>query len=192
MVTPASEPPGVHFIQGDYMASDTVPSTTTVAFLIAQTAGNLNVVVVGWRGAYTVFVADSAKNTYVLAVGPTTFSSWTQSIYYAKNIAGATSNSVTVTFTQKTQAPISLIAADVRIAEYSGLNATSPLDVVAAAGGTGTTADSGFATTTNQNDVLVGAGMADGVISGAGSNYILRVIPIKRRRWLTRGRADHL
>jgi hypothetical protein len=132
MVTPASQPPGVHFIQGDYLASDTVPSTTTVAFLIAQTAGNLNLVVVGWRGAY------------------------------------------------------------VRIAEYSGLNATSPLDVVAAAGGTGTTADSGFATTTNQNDVLVGAGMADGVISGAGSNYILRVIPIKRRRWLTPGRADHL
>jgi len=178
MVTPAQQPAGVHFIQGDYLATDSVPSSATVAFPIAQTAGNLNVVVVGWRGSYNISVTDSASNTYVLAVGPTAFSSWTQSIYYAKNISSATSNSVTVTFTQRTQGPITQIAADVRIAEYSGLNTTSPLDVVAAAGGTSTTADSGFATTTNQNDLLVGAGMADGVISGAGSNYTLRVIPV--------------
>src|SRR6266496_3642848 len=178
MVTPAAQSPGVHFIQGDYLASDSVPSSATVAFPIAQTAGNLNVVVVGWRGSYNVALADSASNTYVLAVGPTAFSPWTQSIYYAKNISGATSNSVTATFTPKTQSPITQIAADVRIAEYSGLNSTSPVDVVKAAGGTSTTADSGFATTTNQNDVLVGAGMEDGVISGAGSNYTLRVIPV--------------
>jgi RHS repeat-associated protein len=178
MVTPAPQPPGVHFIQGDYLATDSVPSSATVAFPIAQTAGNLNIVVVGWRGSYNVSVADSASNTYVLAVGPTQFSPWRQAIYYAKNIVGANSNSVTVTFTSQGQGPISQIAADVRIAEYSGLNATSPLDVVAAAGGTSTTADSGFATTTNQNDLLVGAGMADGAISGAGVNYTLRVIPI--------------
>jgi RHS repeat-associated protein len=178
MVTPAPQPPGVHFIQGDYLATDSVPSSATVAFPIAQTAGNLNLVVVGWRGSYNVSVADSASNTYVLAVGPTQFSPWRQAIYYAKNIVGANSNSATVTFTSQGQGPISQIAADVRIAEYSGLNTTSPLDVVAAAGGTSTTADSGFATTTNQNDVLVGAGMADGAISGAGANYTLRVIPI--------------
>ena len=114
MVTPAPQSPGVHFIQGDYVATDSVPSSAMVAFPIAQTAGNLNVVVVGWRGAYNVSVTDTASNTYVLAVGPTQVSPWRQSIYYAKNIAGATSNSVTVTFTSQTQAPISQIAADGR------------------------------------------------------------------------------
>ncbi|MBV9181153.1 MAG: Ig-like domain-containing protein, partial [Acidobacteria bacterium] len=178
MVTPAPQPPGVHFIQGDYLASDTVPTVATVAFPIAQTAGNLNIVAVGWRSSYNVSVNDSANNTYVLAVGPTTFNAWTQAIYYAKNISAAASNSVTVAFTRRGQAAITQIAADVRIAEYSGLNTTSPLDVVAAAGGTSTTADSGFATTTNQNDLLVGAGMGDGVIAGAGAHYTLRIIPI--------------
>src|SRR5207237_8348925 len=107
MVTPATQATGVDFIQGDYLVSDSVPSSATVVFPIQQTAGNLNVVAVGWRGSFNVAVTDTASNAYVLAVGPTTFNTWTQAIYYAKNISSAASNSVNVAFKQRTQAPIS-------------------------------------------------------------------------------------
>ena len=105
-------------------------SAVVVAYPAAQTAGNLNVVVVGWGD--TTFavssVTDSRGNTYTRAVGPTATTGLTQSIYYAKNIA-AGSNTVTVTFNQAASYP------DVRILEYSGLDTTSPLDVTAGAVG---------------------------------------------------------
>jgi len=54
----------------------------------------------------------------------------------------------------------SLLAAhhpDVRIAEYSGLDTTNPLDTSGGAKGTRRTSDSGPASTSNANDLLVGA-----------------------------------
>jgi RHS repeat-associated protein len=179
MVVPASQPPGVHFIQGNYAIAGSVPSSITVPFPIAQTAGDLNVAVVGWQGAYHVTsVVDNAGNTYSLAVGPTVGTSRRQSIYYAKNVSSATTNTVTVSFASQCCGPAQALAVDVRIAEYSGLNAAAPLDVVAASTATSATADSGFVTTSNQNDLLVGAGVADGTINAAGSNYTMRVIPV--------------
>src|SRR5215467_13096942 len=52
--------------------SDTVASVT-VSFSAAQTAGNLNVVVVGWNDttASVLSVTDSSNNGYVRAAGPT-------------------------------------------------------------------------------------------------------------------------
>ena len=75
-----------------------------------------------------------------------------QSIYYAKNIA-AGSNTVTVTFNQ------AAAFVDVRVLEYSGLDTVSPLDVTAGAAGSGTTGNSGAATTRSANELIVGAGM---------------------------------
>ena len=77
---------------------------------------------------------------------------------------------MTVTFAISTQYP------DIRIAEYSGISPTTPLDVTAAASGTGTAANSGAVTTTNANDLLVGASQVQNVTTAAGSGYTKRLI----------------
>ncbi len=114
-------------------------------------------------------VTDSKGNVYALAVGPTKVTGLTQSIYYAKNIAGG-SNTVTVSFNQTASYP------NVNVLEYSGLSTTSPLDVTAGATGSGTTANSGSATTTSANELIVGAGNPSSVFTGAGSGFSNRII----------------
>src|SRR5262249_51066215 len=112
-------------------------------------------------------------NTYELAVGPTQqATSLTQSIYYAKNIAaaGAGSNSVKVTY----NGPASF--ADIRIVEYSGIDPTNPVDVVKAATGNNATASSGTVTTTNANDLIVGANMVATLTTGPGTGFTSRII----------------
>jgi hypothetical protein len=92
-----------------------------------------------------------------------------QAIYYAKNIA-AGSNTVTVTFNQGAAYP------DVRILEYSGADASNPLDVTGAGAGTGTVAASAAASTTAANEMIFGAGSNGDGFSGGGSGFTLRMI----------------
>ena len=117
---------GVKFVQVNYKTSNSA-SSLAVPYLSAQTAGNLNIVVVGWNDSTSVVssVTDSKGNTYLRAVGPTVGTKLTQSIYYAKNIA-AGSNTVSVTFNMAVLYP------DVRVLEYSGADKANPLDVTAA------------------------------------------------------------
>src|SRR5205085_284982 len=134
----------------------TAQSTVTLTYAGAQTAGSLNVVVVGWTGTapHVQSVTDTKGNPYALAIGPTVASGFAaQSIYYAKNIqaAAAGANVVTVTFDQPASYP------DVRIAEYSGIDPVNPLDTAVGASGTTTTSSSGAVTTTNASDLLIGA-----------------------------------
>src|SRR5204863_4953949 len=120
-------------------------SSVTVSYSSVQSAGNLNVVVVGWNDstARVQSVTDLRGNSYILAVGPTVSSGFgSQAIYYGKSILGG-SNTVTVTFDRSANHP------DIRIAEYSGLDRTAPLDVVAAAQGSSSSTSSGSVTTTN-------------------------------------------
>src|SRR5580704_12889116 len=75
-------------------------SSVAVPYTTAQNAGDLNVVVVGWKDASATVssVTDTKGNAYALAVGPTVIASKaTQSIYYAKNIVAAAANANTVT-----------------------------------------------------------------------------------------------
>ena len=142
-----------------------------MAYPLAQTAGNLNIVVVGWNDTTSTVssVSDSRGNTYTPAVGPTVGTALRQSIYYAKNIA-AGSNTVTVAFNQAAAYP------DVRVLEYSGADQTNPLDVTAGASGTGLTGNSGAATTTSANELVFGAGMTFDIYNAAGSGFTNRVI----------------
>ena len=157
------------------------PSATSVAvtYTAAQSAGDLNVVIVGWNDATTTVssVTDTNDNTYTLAVGPTVLpgppgGGLSQAIYYAKNIASATANgnTVTVSFSAAAASP------DVRILEYSGLNPTSPLDVTAAAVGNSATSSSGTATTTSASELLVGANMVYTSTTGPGAGFTRRII----------------
>jgi hypothetical protein len=139
-----------------------------------QSAGDLNVVIVGWNDVTTsvASVADSAGNTYVLAVGATHYSpDLSQSIYYARNVAAASANTVTVTFGAAAN------VVDLRIAEYSGLDPLAPLDAVTAASGKSAgPASSGSKSTGAARELLVGAGMSTDVYSGAGAGFTGRVV----------------
>ena len=80
------------FVQQNSATPQSPTATVAVAYTTAQTAGDLNVVVVGWNDttATVQSVKDSAGNTYSLAIGPTSGTALRQSIYYAPNIlAGA-------------------------------------------------------------------------------------------------------
>ena len=105
-----------------------------VSHSAAENAGNLKVVVVGWKDAQgqLVSVVDSSNNSYTLAVGPTTRGlAVSQFFFYAANIAEAPANAnmVTVTFS----APVN--SRDIRILEYSGIERSRPVDVIKAGAG---------------------------------------------------------
>jgi hypothetical protein len=162
---------GINFVQQNNTTSYPSGSSMVVAYPAAQTAGNLNIVVVGWNdtSAAVKSITDIRGNTYTLAVGPTAGMALTQSIYYAKNIAGG-SNTVTVTFNRTAAYP------DVRALEYAGVDQTSPLDVTAAAAGNSRNGSSGPAATTGLNELIFGAGMTFDIYSAAGSGFTKRVI----------------
>ena len=143
-------------------------ATVAVTYPAAQTAGDLNVVVVGWNdtAATVQSVKDSAGNAYSVAIGPTTGTGMQQSIYYAGSIVGG-NNTVTVTFSQAAAFP------DVRILEYRGV---TTLDVTAGASGSSAAANSGAATTTSANELIFGADMVSTSTGAAGSGFTSRII----------------
>ena len=168
--TPSGTPATITFKQINSAVTPQTPQTTVnVSFGAAQSAGSLNVVAVGWFNttAHVLSVTDSRGNNYVLAAGPTTQAqAGTQAMYYAANIVAGT-NTVTVTFDAAVPYP------DVRIAEYSGIDPVNAVDVGAEGVGTGTLSNSGSATTTNANDLLVGANYVTTHTTGAGSGLHL-------------------
>ncbi|MGB8786469.1 MAG: galactose oxidase-like domain-containing protein [Candidatus Acidiferrales bacterium] len=172
----AGTTPAITFIQVNSATPSAASTSVPVVYKSAQTAGDLNIVVAGWNDSTATIktVTDSSGNAYTLAVGPTVQTGYaTQAIYYAKNILGAAAkaNTVTVTFN------VGAIFADIRILEYSGLNTTSPLDVTSAAiASTGTSNNSGSATTTNANDLIFGANLVQTTTQAAGSGFTSRII----------------
>ena len=165
----------ITYVQGNYATPQTPQTTVSVTFTAAQTAGDLNVVVVGWNDSTAAVsaVTDSKGNTYTRAVGPTVQSGIaSQSIYYAKNIAAAVAgtNTVTVTFASAATYP------DVRILEYSGADPNNPVDVTAANSGSSATSSSGSATTTNATDLIFGANLVQTGTTGPGSGFTRRLL----------------
>ena len=164
---------GSSFVQANSGPSTIQSSNSSVAvsYLNRQTAGNLNIVVAGWGDNTSSIssVTDTQGNTYIPAVGPTSTTGLQQTIYYAKNIIGG-SNKVTVKFNQAARYP------DIRILEYTGLDPSSPLDVTAAGTGTGTTVNSGSATTNYANELILGAGTTGTTFSAAGSGFSRRIV----------------
>ena len=77
---------------------------------------------------------------------------------------------MTVTFNGQASYP------DIRILEYSGADPNSPLDVVAAGTGTNSPTDSGPATTTNANDLILGANAVWTSNTGPGSGFSMRIL----------------
>jgi len=173
--TPSPTPPPLAYIQGNYAVPQNPETSVTVPFTGAQGAGDLNVVIVGWNDstAQVRSVTDTMLDVYQLAVGPTQVSGYlSQSIFYAKGIAGAAAgaNAVTVTFSSPAN------AADVRVLEYSGIDTGTPVDVFGAATGNSATSSSGAVTTTNATDLILGANCVRTSTTGPGSGFAQRLL----------------
>src|SRR5262249_22532535 len=164
----------IAFVQVNY-AVPLSASTVSVPITGASSAGDLNVVVVGWNDVTSSVqsVTDSKGNVYTLAVGPTVLAgATTQSIYYAKNIAAAVAggDTVNVAFNGAANFP------DVRVAEYSGIDTVNPFDGAVGASGTTATSDSGPLATTNPNDLLFAANTIQKTTTGPGPGFTSRII----------------
>jgi hypothetical protein len=164
------------FVQVNAATPQTNRSTVTVSYASAQSAGNTNILAIGWNNATSniTSVTDSAGNTYRLAVPTERGTGLSQAIWYASNIkaAAAGTNTVTVTFSASTP------YVDIRALEYSGLDPINPFDVGASASGNSTSANSGSVTTTAASELIFGAGMTGGGFSTAGTNFTTRIITV--------------
>jgi glucose/arabinose dehydrogenase len=167
-----SSTPPIAFVQVRSSTPQTAQSTVATTFAQAQTAGNLNVVAIGWNetAGNITSVSDSAGNIY--QVGAPTFrgNGFSQAVYYAKSIMGTGSNTVTVGFDK------AVAYADIRILEYSGLDQTNPLDVVSSAIGAASQASSGTATTNFARELLLGVGVTSGGFTAPGTGFTTRII----------------
>jgi glucose/arabinose dehydrogenase/PKD repeat protein len=164
------------FIQAGAATPQGNLTTVPVTYPGSQAAGNANIVAIGWNDTTStiVSVTDSAGNTYQLAAPIARGPGVSQAIYDAPNIksAAAGTNKVTVVFSN----PVPY--ADVRITEYSGLDASSPLDKTASAAGTSTSASSGNVTTGYATELIFGAGMTTGGFTGSPTGFTTRLITI--------------
>ena len=172
---PVPTPTPIAFAQANTCPSTLQASNTSItcAYSTTQTVGDLNIVAIGWGDTTAVInaVTDTQGNMYTLVLGPTRGTGLSQSLYYAKNVK-AGSNTVTVTFNQAAVYP------DVRILEYKGIDTVSPLDKTASAIGTGTTANSGSASTQYASELIFGTGTNGGNFSAPGTGFTSRMINI--------------
>src|SRR3954462_6616954 len=113
----------ISFVQVATATPQTNQTTVSTAFATNQTAGNLNVIGVGWDDGTTLLtsITDTRGNVYTLCAGPVVAAGSSQAIYFAKNIIGG-ANTLTVNF----NAPAPFV--DIRALEYSGLDAIVPFD----------------------------------------------------------------
>jgi hypothetical protein len=175
--TTLTSPASISYVQGNYNDPQTLQTVVGVQYNNAQAAGDLNVVVVGWKDSTATVsrIADTTGNVYTLAIGPTIINGTaSQSIYYAKNIVAASpgANSITITFSTAARHP------DIRIAEYSGADPNNPVDVTAYSTGSSRTSNSGTAITTNATDLIFGANLVLPMTSGPGTGFTKRLMTI--------------
>ena len=159
---------GISFIQVASATPQAKTATVNVTYPASQTAGDLNIVVVGWNDTTSTVqsVKDSAGNNYNLAIGPTAGRDCGSRSTTLPNIVGG-SNTVTVTFSQPAAYP------DVRILEYRGV---TTLDVTTGASGNSAGASSGSATTTSANELIFGANTVATLTGAAGNGFTSRII----------------
>jgi chitodextrinase len=166
--------PGPTFVQQSYATPQTPESVVAATYVDAETAGDTNIVAIGWNDttASITSVVDAAGNVYQPAIATFRGNGLSQAIYYAANVAAAAAgaNPVTVTFDQPA------VFVDLRITEYAGLRASAPFDAGASASGSGTNAATGNVTTSTASELLFAAGMTSAVFTAPGAGYTSRVI----------------
>jgi len=167
----------ISFVQGavgnpQWITVDSVD----VPLTSATAAGDFNVVAIGWNDSTNTLtsITDTNGNVYTRAVGPTINNGYgTQVIYYAKNVSGAAANANTISVTFSGQ----VMWADVRVAQYHGIDPTNPFDGAVGAAGDGASPDSGPLTTTHASDLLIAANYVAGVTTDVGGGFAIRQEP---------------
>jgi hypothetical protein len=157
-----------NFVQTANAVPQSPQHSVSVTYSQSQTAGNTNILAIGWNDSSSdiASVSDSAGNTYHVAAQTARGDGVSQAIYYAASITGG-NNTVTVSFNASVPFP------DIRIAEYAGLDKSAPFDASASASGTQADASSGAATASG---LVFGAGITTGAFTGAGGDFTARVI----------------
>ena len=158
-------------VQVNAATPQTAAASVAVNYPLAQTAGNLNVVAVGWNDTTSDGEFGRRQSWQYLRAGD-----WTNhrdgsapvDLLRQEHCGG--SNTVTVTFNQ------AATYADIRVLEYSGLDPVSPLDATAGAAGNSATASSGNATTTKANELIFGAGMTAALLILREPGFTSRII----------------
>jgi hypothetical protein len=160
---------GISFVQTNYNTAKTA-SSISAPYSLAQSAGDLNVVVMGWNDttASVTSVQDSSGNSYSQAGAVVKGTNLTQVIYYARNIKPATggANKVTVKFTKAAS------FTDLRIFEYAGLDTANPLDVSAGSSGLGFTASGGQVTTKAAVELVFASDTVQSKTLNPGPGYV--------------------
>lgn len=159
------------FVQVASATPQSSPSSVAVAYPAAETAGDTNVITVGWNNTTSTIssVADSLGNTYSIAAPITRGTNVSQAIYYAKNVAAGTPT-VTVTFNTTTSFP------DLRIMEYSGLDTSAPFSTSVSLIGTGGSPSTGTLSTTVPTALLVATGTTSVTFTSQGAGFTKRII----------------
>ncbi len=144
-------------------------SSCAATFTTNPTAHNLIVVWASWKpSAVTVStVTDSLLNSYNNAVGPTTqpTSLVDSQIFYASNIAGGGSDTVTVNFSASTT------ICSVVIVEYTGPDQNSPLDITSTNTGASNSLNSGLPVPNFGNELVFAAASVDTGAASAGNGF---------------------
>jgi hypothetical protein len=166
--------PSPSFVQVAYATPQSPQSVVSAIYAGAQTAGNANLLAIGWNDttANLVSVVDGAGNVYHAAIATYRGSGMSQAIWYAAGIvsAPAGTNQVTVTFDR----PATFV--DLRITEYARIRSANPFDGGASSNGTGANATTGSVTVPASSELLFAAGMTGAVFTGPGPGYASRVI----------------
>ena len=167
------------YVQAATHAEQASGTSITATFSGNTTTGNLIYVAVAYSGSTNPSsVTDSQSNTYTL-IRTTHDATYDQShtTYYAKNITGGTTPTVTVTWAASHDWEV------LNVVEYSGLDTTAPLDKETGQGqtsiGTGTDAvtSGAMATTTSADCTLVTASQmpnSGGDALNAGTSFTIR------------------
>ena len=156
-----------------YAVQGSAAVSLSAAFPASNTAGNLIIAFVRMStSTQTVTMSDAAGNVYVDAVSKVQTADGSQvHILYAKNVAGG-ANTVRAAFSSTNAHPW------LAIYEFSNLSKTAPLDQVASAQGSSSSASTGpTRATTSANELLfVGTGLPSSFSgsASAGSGYTLR------------------
>jgi chitodextrinase len=166
--------PSPTFVQQSYATPQTPQSVVHVTYAGAQTAGDTNILAIGWNDmtASIVSVVDSAGNVYQPALATYRGSGMSQAVYFAANIAAspAGANEVTVTFNE------AAVYVDLRITEYARIRHASPFDGGTSANGSGSNASTGSVSAPAASELLFAAGMTGAVFTGPGPGFANRVI----------------
>jgi len=175
VLVPGTRAQSIAFVQENFAVPSNSHSSASATYGATQTAGNTNIVAIGWSDSSSsvTSVTDTVGNSYSVAVGPTVLTgTQTQVIYVAANIAAAAPGANTVTVNFSATVPF----VDVRILEYSGIDPSAPVDGTAGTTGTGTTSSSGTLTTTHAYDLIFAANYVTSGTNAAGNGYVNRVI----------------